>query len=54
MVIKGPWLCEHDNENPNVCPCAADCYCKSRTCKGKIIDLMAALRRSLESLGQQS
>jgi hypothetical protein len=46
-LIKGPWLCEHANENPNVCPCPADCYCKTRTCEHKLVDLMAALRRAL-------
>lgn len=30
-----PWLCEHANENPNVCPCQPGCYCKTRTCRGK-------------------
>lgn len=30
-----PWICEHANENPNVCPCPPNCYCKTRTCKGK-------------------
>lgn len=28
-------LCEHANENPNVCVCPSDCYCKTRTCKNK-------------------
>lgn len=29
------YMCNHANENPNVCPCAAGCYCKSHTCKDK-------------------
>lgn len=47
-VIKGPWCCEHANENPNVCPCPSDCYCKTRTCKDKFVDLKASLQRGLE------
>lgn len=46
-VVKGPWLCEHANENPNVCPCANDCYCKRNTCAHKLVDLVAALKRGL-------
>lgn len=48
-LIKGPWLCEHANENPNVCPCPKDCYCKTRTCESKMVDLRAELRRFLNS-----
>lgn len=29
---KSPLLCEHANENPAICECPPDCYCKSRTC----------------------
>jgi hypothetical protein len=25
-------FCEHANEVPNVCPCPADCYCKTHSC----------------------
>jgi hypothetical protein len=40
MVTKtipndSPVLCEHANENPRLCPCASDCYCRTRTCKDK-------------------
>jgi hypothetical protein len=34
-VVKGPWLCEHANENPNVCSCPRDCYCRRKTCEHK-------------------
>ncbi len=27
--------CEHANENPNICPCDDNCYCRDKTCKGK-------------------
>jgi len=47
VLVKGPWLCEHANENPNVCPCPSDCYCKRNTCEHKLVDLMAALKRGL-------
>lgn len=30
----GPELCDHPNENPNLCPCSPLCYCKGRTCPG--------------------
>lgn len=50
VLAKGPWLCEHANENPNVCPCPPDCFCKRNTCEHKIVDLMAALCRSLETV----
>lgn len=29
------YMCNHANENPRFCPCAAGCYCKSHTCKDK-------------------
>jgi len=32
-----PIECEHANENPNVCPCAADCPCRRAHCLGKAI-----------------
>jgi hypothetical protein len=28
-------MCGHANENPAVCACAVDCYCKTHTCKGR-------------------
>lgn len=31
--MSDPTLCEHANENPARCPCPADCYCKTRTCR---------------------
>ena len=31
-VMGEPLLCEHANECPNVCPCEAGCYCRTRTC----------------------
>lgn len=31
-MIDRPELCDHANENPVVCRCAPDCYCKTRTC----------------------
>ena len=31
----GPLYCEHANENPAVCRCPADCYCKQHTCKNR-------------------
>lgn len=27
--------CEHANENPALCQCPADCYCKTHTCKNR-------------------
>lgn len=30
-----PLFCEHANECPHTCPCAAGCYCKTRTCAGR-------------------
>ncbi len=30
--LASPVECEHANEAPRVCPCPADCYCKTRTC----------------------
>lgn len=27
--------CDHANEVPQACPCAANCYCKSNTCAGE-------------------
>ena len=30
-----PFLCEHANECPVVCPCATGCYCKSNTCRDR-------------------
>jgi len=35
VVVKGPWLCNHANENPNQCPCPDDCYCRRATCAAK-------------------
>lgn len=35
QVMESPVFCEHANENPRVCPCPSDCYCRSRTCKDK-------------------
>lgn len=26
-------FCDHANEVPSSCPCAAGCYCKTRTCR---------------------
>lgn len=35
--VRRASMCEHANENPNICPCKSRvCYCKSRTCKGKV------------------
>jgi len=28
-------FCAHANENPLYCPCAQDCYCRTRTCRSK-------------------
>ncbi len=37
--VRRASMCEHANENPNVCPCESRvCYCKTRTCKMKTID----------------
>ena len=31
-----PLLCDHANENPQICPCIfQNCYCKSNTCRQK-------------------
>jgi hypothetical protein len=30
--MKDPMFCEHANENPAVCQCPSDCYCKAHTC----------------------
>jgi hypothetical protein len=35
LKIGHPHLCEHANECPQSCPCAAGCYCKTRTCKAR-------------------
>jgi hypothetical protein len=32
-----PSLCEHSNENPSRCPCSADCYCRTRTCRNDFV-----------------
>jgi hypothetical protein len=32
-----PWLCEHENENPNICNCPPLCYCRRDMCKGKSV-----------------
>jgi len=29
-------LCYHANENPATCPCPKKCYCKDKTCLGKV------------------
>lgn len=48
--------CEHANENPAVCRCPVNCYCKSRTCKdlvfipalgGTVVGTDARLREKL-------
>ncbi len=28
-------FCEHANENPQLCRCQENCYCKAHTCKGR-------------------
>lgn len=33
--LDGAFLCNHPQENPAVCPCDNDCYCRTRTCKNK-------------------
>jgi len=33
---RSPLSCEHANEVPAKCSCAADCYCKKHTCKNKV------------------
>ena len=30
-----PEFCTHPNENPAVCTCSPDCYCKTHTCRDK-------------------
>jgi hypothetical protein len=30
-------FCEHANEVPQSCPCKPDCYCKTRTCRPKLV-----------------
>ncbi len=32
----GYMFCEHPNENPYICRCEPNCYCKTHTCKDKI------------------
>jgi len=32
LDVASAIFCEHANEVPNVCPCPADCYCKTHTC----------------------
>lgn len=32
-MANSAFLCNHANEVPNICPCDADCYCKSNTCR---------------------
>ncbi len=29
-------LCNHANENPNVCNCVENCFCQTHTCKDRI------------------
>lgn len=41
MTNTTPLTCEHPNENPNFCPCADDCYCRTRTCLGKPLNSKA-------------
>lgn len=31
------WLCNHANENPNICNCPPNCSCRIDMCKGKSI-----------------
>lgn len=31
------WLCNHANENPNICDCPPNCSCRIDMCKGKSI-----------------
>lgn len=31
-IGQSAMFCEHANEVPQMCPCAAGCYCKTRTC----------------------
>lgn len=33
FINSDPIRCAHANENPHVCPCPLDCYCKANTCK---------------------
>jgi hypothetical protein len=35
FINPDPISCGHANENPNICPCPLDCYCRNNTCKGK-------------------
>lgn len=30
-----PVFCGHANENPYVCDCPSNCYCKAHTCKNR-------------------
>lgn len=32
-------ICEHANENPNLCPCDAWCACRLRACRHKATSL---------------
>jgi hypothetical protein len=33
---KAAFECYHANENPATCPCPKKCYCKDKTCLGKV------------------
>lgn len=34
-ISSSPMFCEHANENPNICKCPPNCYCKKYTCKNR-------------------
>ena len=53
--VKSAMLCEHANENPAVCNCPDDCYCKTHTCKDRPkpltpVELEARLSQTLQDL----
>jgi hypothetical protein len=42
--------CGHANENPTTCPCSEYCYCRTRTCKEKILYRNLTLVNAAEAL----